>query len=318
MNNYYEILNLNQAMSCEELNTVLKKMNMKWRQRLNAPALEDRQEAERIAAVIAEARSILTDPAKRDEYDKQLMFEQAQAPQPTYEEFTKVQPEPEEEEEAQDIIDNVIQMADGGNKAAAMKYLLEKIHFGNQSADLLEFAVYATLRERLIDIADEMVELLRKLYPDDERTHASVVRYAEKLEMWQELKTELDWMVEHGYGNIDWIALARVKYFFKHDMEPIAAGIVREYIESNPRDILFKKNVQGLYFRRIGDICENEENIKDIQQVALALEYAKKANELYPCGKAQEKIEILEKAMKGNNSPKPVKKKTSVWSLFGW
>jgi len=315
MNNYYEILNLNQAMSCEELNTVLKKMNMKWRQRLNAPALEDRQEAERIAAVIAEARSILTDPAKRDEYDKQLMFEQAQVPQPTYEEFAKTRPEPEEEEDAQDIIDQTLQMAEGGNDRKAMKYLFGKIHSGNQDPDLLEFAVYASLQVSMTDEAVEMLELMFTLYPEDQRTHAASARCAEAFNSWQNLIEELDWLVEHGYGNTDWVALNRVKYHFIHGNEPIAAEIAKNYIQANPQDIQFKQNVQALYFQRIAEISGNEANMKDLSQISIALDYAIKANEFYPCGRAQEKIAILEKALKGNSASK---KKTSVWSLFGW
>lgn len=315
MNNYYEILNLNQTMSCEELNAALKKMSMKWRQRLNAPALEDRQEAERITAAIAEARSILTDPVKRDEYDKQLMFEQAQSPQPTYQEFTRTQPEPEEEEDTQDIINQTLQMAEGGNDRKAMKYLFAKIHSGKQDPDLLEFAVYASLQISMTDEAIEMLQLMFTLYPEDQRTHAASARCAEAIESWNDLKEELDWLVEHGCENNDWVALARVRYFLKHDSEPIAAEIARVYIKENPQDIQFKQNVQGLYFQMIADICENEEKVKDMQQVGLALEYAKRANEVYPCGRAQEKISILERILKNKGKEK---KKTSVWSLFGW
>lgn len=315
MNNYYEILNLNQAMSCEELNAALKKMSMKWRQRLNAPALEDRQEAERITAAIAEARSILTDPVKRDEYDKQLLFEQAQSPQPTYQEFTRTQSEPEEEEDAQDIINQTLQMAEGGNDRKAMKYLFAKIHSGKQDPDLLEFAVYASLQISMTDEAIEMLQLMFTLYPEDQRTHAASARCAEAIESWNDLKEELDWLVEHGYENIDWVALARVRYFLEHDGESIAAEIARAYIKANPRDIQFKQNVQGLYFQKIAEISNDEGKMQDLAQVRIALDYAIKANEFYPCGRAQEKVAILEKALKGKNSSK---KKASVWSLFGW
>ena len=315
MNNYYEILNLNQAMSCEELNTVLKKMNMKWRQRLNAPALEDRQEAERIAAVIAEARSILTDPAKRDEYDKQLMFEQAQVPQPTYEEFAKVEPEPEDEEDAQDIINQTLQIAEKENDKKAMRYLFGKIHSGNQDPDLLGFAVYTSLSTDMTDEAVEILELMFTLYPEDWRTHDASARCAEAFNSWQNLIEELNWLVEHGYGNRDWVALNRVKYHFMHGNEPIASEIARTYIKDNPQDIQFKQDVQGLYFQGIAEISSEESKMQDMNQVKKALDYAKRANEFYPCGRAQEKIDILEKALKKKGV---TEKKTSIWSLFGW
>ena len=100
-----------------------------------------------------------------------------------------------------------------------------------------------------------------------------------------------------------------------HGNEPIASEIARTYIKDNPQDIQFKQDVQGLYFQGIAEISSDESKMQDMNQVKKALDYAKRANEFYPCGRAQEKIDILEKALKKKGV---TEKKTSIWSLFGW
>jgi len=72
MENYYEILGLDQNGLVGDLDSVLKKMQRKWQSRTNAPDLTKRQEAEKMLKLVTEAKGILNDEKKKAAYDKRL------------------------------------------------------------------------------------------------------------------------------------------------------------------------------------------------------------------------------------------------------
>lgn len=72
MVNYYKELGIDVNLKGEDLKEQIKKVQRKWVQRTNAPDQNRRQEAERKVTMIDEAFKILTDEAKRLEYDNLL------------------------------------------------------------------------------------------------------------------------------------------------------------------------------------------------------------------------------------------------------
>lgn len=72
MINYYEILQLNNNASKNEIEKRIIELQRKWLGRINAPDFNYRQEAERMIKLLEEAQSILLDVSKRVEYDRLL------------------------------------------------------------------------------------------------------------------------------------------------------------------------------------------------------------------------------------------------------
>jgi len=73
--NFYQILNISQNASTEDIKKDINHELRVWSNRTNSPSLERRQEAERMVKVIEEAEKILLDPEKRKEYDRKLQTE---------------------------------------------------------------------------------------------------------------------------------------------------------------------------------------------------------------------------------------------------
>ncbi|MDN6194701.1 MAG: Hsp70 family protein, partial [Alkalibacterium sp.] len=70
--NYYMELDLDRHLTKEELDKQLKAILRKWRNRTNAPEQEKRHTAEKMMEMAEEAIDVLTDPAKKMVYDKEL------------------------------------------------------------------------------------------------------------------------------------------------------------------------------------------------------------------------------------------------------
>lgn len=82
LDNYYNILGVAQNASAEDVQKAISEKRREWTPRTGHPKLETRQLAEQTIKNIAEAESILLDPAKRRDYDQQLAAQVA-APEPT-------------------------------------------------------------------------------------------------------------------------------------------------------------------------------------------------------------------------------------------
>ena len=72
MQNYYKIINVEPTAKDPEVKKALHETLRLWSNRTNAPQIDRRQEAERMVKLLEEAETILLNPAKRAEYDKQL------------------------------------------------------------------------------------------------------------------------------------------------------------------------------------------------------------------------------------------------------
>jgi DnaJ-class molecular chaperone len=72
MENYYKILNVQPTAKDTELKEAIHTALRRWSNRTNAPQMDRRQEAERMVKLLEEAETILLNPAKRTEYDRNL------------------------------------------------------------------------------------------------------------------------------------------------------------------------------------------------------------------------------------------------------
>lgn len=72
LDNYYNILGVAQNASAEDVQKAISEKRREWTPRTGHPKLETRQLAEQTIKNIAEAESILLNPAKRRDYDQQL------------------------------------------------------------------------------------------------------------------------------------------------------------------------------------------------------------------------------------------------------
>ena len=95
--NLYEQLELNPSLSCQEMETELKKLRKKWKNRQNAPTLEARQEAELKCKLIEDALEKLTDENKRAAYDYEVRQNKSRK--------TETRPTPEKEKEKATTLD---------------------------------------------------------------------------------------------------------------------------------------------------------------------------------------------------------------------
>jgi hypothetical protein len=84
---YYKVLGAQRNASVDDIADVLRQENMKWSRRANnAPKAADRAEAEQRVELLAEIKNVLTDPARKAQYDATLGGDQ-RGPRP--------QPQPE-------------------------------------------------------------------------------------------------------------------------------------------------------------------------------------------------------------------------------
>ena len=70
---YYAVLKVPRDASFEDIQDALRQENMKWSRRSNnAPRAADRHEAEKRVELLAQAKAVLNDPARRAQYDASI------------------------------------------------------------------------------------------------------------------------------------------------------------------------------------------------------------------------------------------------------
>ena len=130
--NLYEQLELNPSLSCQEMETELKKLRKKWKNRQNAPTLEARQEAELKCKLIEEALEKLTDENKRAAYDYEVRQNKRR--------ITETRPTPEKEkaktldyDDVDSLLEIINQMVEEENVAELQRFTLNVINHGVQN-----------------------------------------------------------------------------------------------------------------------------------------------------------------------------------------
>jgi curved DNA-binding protein CbpA len=80
---YYALLKVPRDAPPEDIQDALRQANMKWSRRANnAPRAADRHEAERQVELVSEAKTVLTDPVRRAQYDVSIGIGGPVAPPP--------------------------------------------------------------------------------------------------------------------------------------------------------------------------------------------------------------------------------------------
>jgi DnaJ domain len=81
---YYTLLKVSRGASAEEIQDALRQQLMTWSRRAsNAPKAADRHEAEQQVELLGQVKAVLTDPARRAQYDHTLAGDQPkQVPEP--------------------------------------------------------------------------------------------------------------------------------------------------------------------------------------------------------------------------------------------
>lgn len=291
--NLYEQLEINPSLSCQEMETELKKLRKKWKSRQNAPTLEARQEAELKCKLIEEALDKLTDENKRAAYDFEVRQNKSRN--------TETRPTPEKEKKSKtldyDDVDSILeicyQLVEEEKCNELQRLTLNAIQHGVRNAAIFfYYGLTCSLQENYAE-AEKAYKLALELDPDNE-TYTQ--RYAEALaglKRHEEAKNVYFELYNNGHDSLD-ITVSLVRCLFELNKEPMASKIIAEYIGKNPTDMTFKRTAQKEYLNAILRVKAAYLYGRPTQeQVDEMMSYAQKANSILPNNRAKEAIEEI-------------------------
>lgn len=186
MTNYYELLEISQNASKEEIEKAIHKVRRLWNTRSTNPNAEIRVEAEQKIRSIAEAERILLDPAQRREYDIQLIDFNSK----------RVLPVPDNEDE-----DNWLDLAieyDERKDYSSLSQLMEKVtrQYPNNAQAWIWRGLASQYQERYTDAEYEVKKaisfmpnnaayhaVLGDIYLDLDQTQNAEIEYRRALEL---------------------------------------------------------------------------------------------------------------------------------------
>ena len=158
--NYYELLNLNSNADEGTIRDSIEQTNRKWLNRINAPDLNRRQEAEKMIQLLEEAEKVLLNQQERRKYDAELWGNtEVNVPHP------QPQPTPTMEKDPSDVITEMLEEAkrlnDSGNFDQAFNVSLKTVdtmrnHLQFQKAIEVLLALIAT-KEKYPNFGDGTV-----------------------------------------------------------------------------------------------------------------------------------------------------------------
>ena len=292
--NLYEQLELNPSLSCQEMETELKKLRKKWKNRQNAPTLEARQEAELKCKLIEEALDKLTDENKRAAYDYEVRQNKSRKTE------TRATPEREKEKAKTldyDDVDSILeichQLVAEENCNELQRLTLNAIRHGIQN-DVIYFyyGLSCSVQENYSE-AEKAYKLALELSPHHE-TYTQ--RYAEvlvNLKRHDEAKDLYFELYNNGQNGLE-VTVGLVRCLFELNQEPMASKIIAEYIGKNPTDMGFKRTAQKEYLNAILRVKSTYLYSSPNQaQIDEMMSYAQKANSILPNNRAKEAIEEI-------------------------
>ncbi len=155
MVNYYELLEISQNASVEEIGAAIKKCRRIWNNRANNPDSKIRADAEQHVREIADAEKVLLDTAKRQQYDHDLAHAPKEVPTST--------------SDAEDsLMERAIELADLENYAEAQALFQRVVSRNPQNAQAWHF--YGLVSRDLKDYqkARECFTAASKLDPNND------------------------------------------------------------------------------------------------------------------------------------------------------
>ena len=123
MNNYYQILKVEQDAAEGDIRKAIYREQRLWTNKTNAPDLLRQQEAQRQVKLLDNAESILLDPAKRAEYDRQIAAQAGAATRTTAPDLAGVEDAAEEVRRL--LADGRVAYVNTAGRVEPMKLLLE-------------------------------------------------------------------------------------------------------------------------------------------------------------------------------------------------
>ena len=292
--NYYDELEIDQSLSCEEIDQTLKQLRRKWRSRMNAAALEDRQRAERMSALIEEAAPILTNPTARCNYENELVNQSAQSSAQT----TSV---PTTNYDVPLDLDEQIEILLREHNWAEINRLTRNAVKSNNATDDVQYYYFyssAILNDDDPNKAYEYFHKALEIRPgdDDAKYWVAVMSYC--LDKYDEASSLFAELLQRGYADNDSVSKGLYRCYFAMDREPMAYEIITGYIRRNPNDAVYKRDAQKAYFDEITKLFGDRDRPESIEQLNIMLDYARKADSILSNGRSREKLEFLEKASK--------------------
>jgi len=157
MQNFYQILSIEQAAKEPEIKEAIRNALRLWTNRTNAPQMDRRQEAERTVKLIEEAETILLNAAKRAEYDQKLRSAPADEGATDHKVL----------EAAKDLIAEGRRLLTDGNIADALYVATKATERDGSNPEA--WALLGEARFRFGDVEDAIYEYKRaiKLKPND-------------------------------------------------------------------------------------------------------------------------------------------------------
>lgn len=292
--NLYEELELNPSLSCQEMESELKKLRKKWKSRQNAPTLEVRQEAEIKCKLIEEALEKLTDENKRASYDfevRQNKNRQKGAKPKT--ESSREQSKPIDYDDVDSILTVCRQLVEEENASELYRLTSAAIRNGIQNDEIFFYYGLTCNFQENYSEAEKAYKKALELSPNHP---LYTLRYAELLantKRFEESKELFFELYNSGSREID-VVVGLIRVLFELDQEPIASTIIAEFIGSNPRNITFKRIAQKEY---LGAILRVKSTYlyqnPTREQIERMLQYAEKAHSILPNNRTKEALEEI-------------------------
>lgn len=253
MTNYYVVLGLDRSASIEELQEELRRAKKKWQNRLTAPSLEKRQEAERMMELLREASEILLVKDKKAKYDRELDKngggDPVEPPQPPV-----YQPQPAPaysygELNSAEALDKIEQLYNANNYNQAIALCKQEISAGNNSVDIYGYMVDSYIEHE--DINNAMLALQQMIQEHSNSAEAHIIYAAYYLRIleghYRKAKPSIDWLLNAGYAQNDTVAALDVEYCIDNGDLPLAKKKIDAHLGGNKASKEFGEYVCRAY-----------------------------------------------------------------------
>jgi len=276
MQNFYKILNIQPSISDADLKKAMHEALRLWSNRTNAPQIERRQEAERMVKLIEDAETVLLNPTKRAEYDRQLKTTPPPTSQSPSDKVTL--------DSAQDLVAEGRKLLAEGNIGDTL-YLATKAtehDGGNPEA----WALLGRARFLFGDVEDAIYEYKRaiKLKPNEG------VYYSELGDIYNDTAKLDDALTQYKRAaqvepTEPWYRAQVAHVLRKQDNTAEAVQILEQCVKEKPDVETFRYELAAAYINSSRDCCTFDSETGNSfptskAQVLAALEFIHKAEKL--------------------------------------
>lgn len=296
MVNYYEEFKLDPSLSNEEIQQLLFKEKKKWIARQNASNLEKRQIAEQKILMIEDAVAVFSDGLKRDQYDLKLRKEQKND---TKEQTAQEQTDSprKEEQSIEQMIETARNIYEIGDTARTIDYCSELIAKGIKDAGVYYYLGHACWENNDLSRAVSVLRQGSGYYPQVSEFYADLaLLHLNFLNDSQEARNCIDEALKLEPDNSFYRSVDVLCRFVSGEAAA-AETEIRKYIEQNPQDQEYRKNVAEAYISYSDKFLEQCDNggayIPTQEAYDNMLYYRKRANEIQPGSRTSEVLKLV-------------------------